>query len=298
MTNLNTLVTGIKLKHPIMNASGVLSFSEEGLQKLTQLNVSAIVTKTLTLEPRKGYQPPIIIPVGNGIINAVGLSNPGIKLLPKIIKLVKDKNLPLIASIGGRNVDEYLEIAIKAEEAGVNAIELNLSCPNVSGYGLHSDIDINSVVKNVKGSVKIPVWVKLGFTPKIIEEAGKALGSGADALVLINTLPATIIDIYAMKPVLTNKIGGLSGPPIHPIMLYSVYIVYREYMCEIIGVGGIVDWVSAIDTILAGAKALQIATGFYLKGYNIVNEILRGITKYMEEQGIKHIGELVGRAHQ
>ncbi len=297
MTCLKTRVTGIELRHPIMNASGVLALSEEALEKLIESNVSAIVTKTLTLKPREGYPPPIIVPIGNGLVNAVGLANPGIDALPFIVDTVKKETLPVIASIGGKNIDEYLALAVKAEEAGVDAIELNLSCPNVLGYGLHSNIDTGDIVKNVKGSVKIPVWAKLGFSKDIVEEAGKALSNGADALVLINTLPATVIDVYAMKPVLSNKVGGLSGPPIHPIMLYTVYTVYREYKCEIIGVGGVTDWASTIDTILAGARAVQIATAFYLKGYGVVNEILNGIKKYMEEQGIKHLEELIGKAH-
>jgi len=149
----------------------------------------------------------------------------------------------------------------------------------------------------VKSTVKIPVWAKLGYTREIVSEAGRVLAAGANALVLINTIPAVVIDVYARKPVLTNITGGLSGPPIHPVTLYAVYSVYREYRCEIIGVGGVVDWVSALDTILAGARAVQIATGFYLKGYGVVREILTGIVKYMEESGVKSIEELVGAAH-
>ncbi|MET1160349.1 MAG: dihydroorotate dehydrogenase PyrD [Thermoprotei archaeon] len=298
MADLSVEVSGIKLKHPVMNASGVLASSTEGVARLAKAGVSAIVTKTLTREPLRGYKPPIVIPIGcSGLLNAVGLENPGIEYLPELVKTASNYGVPIIASIAGRSVEEYTYLAGKAEEYGVNAIEVNLSCPNVKGYGLHAEIPLREVVESVKSTVSIPVWAKLGYSPDIVRAAGKVLDGGADVLVLINTLPGMVIDVYTMKPVLSNKTGGLSGQPIHPVMVYTVYSVYREYGCEIIGVGGITDWVSAIETILAGARAIQIATAFYLKGFGIVREIISGINQYMEEIGVKKLSELIGKAH-
>jgi len=294
---LEVEVTGLKLKHPVMNASGVLATSVEGVRKLVEAGVSAVVTKTTTLQPREGYQPPIVIPLGCGLVNAVGLQNPGPRGLCEVIGEAKRAGVPAVASIGGSSVEEYAELAALAEECGADAVELNLSCPNVPGFGAKAGVSQERVVESVKSTVKIPVWAKLSYTREIVSEAGRVLAAGADALVLINTIPALVIDVYARKPVLTNITGGLSGPPIHPVMLYTVYSIYREHRCEIIGVGGVVDWASALDTILAGARAIQIATGFYLKGYSVVSEVLTGIVKYMEEIGAKSIEELVGAAH-
>jgi len=297
MVVLEITVTGLKLRHPLMNASGILASSGEGALKLIEAGVSAVVTKTITLEPREGYNPPVVIPVGFGLVNAIGLSNPGLSGLREIIDVVKKHSLPVVVSISGRDVDEFVKLASSAEDYGADAIELNLSCPNVRDYGLYISTYMKAIIRDVKGSVNIPVWAKLGFSPRIVEEAGMALESGADALVLINTIPAVVIDVYVKKPVLSNVFGGLSGPPIHPIMLYAVYSVYREYRCEIIGVGGVVDWISAVDTILAGARALQIGTGFYLKGFKVVENILSGIVKYMEDTGVSRLEDLVGAAH-
>ncbi len=297
MVKLSIRLTNIDLKHPIMNASGVMGNSVESIVKLIKSNVSAVVTKTLTLERREGYSTPVLIPLEYGLLNAIGLANPGIDSLYEFVKIVKKHNLPVIASISGRNINEYVESTIKALDAGVDGLELNMSCPHTLDYRVDSIETIREITSSVKSICSKPIWVKLSYSRELIRETGVALESGADAVVLINTIPGMVIDIYVSKPVLSNKYGGLSGPAIHPIAIYCIYSIYREYGCEIIGAGGIVDWKTAIETIQAGARALQLATAFYMKGYGVVNEILKGIEKYMVENNINSIDELIGLAH-
>lgn len=298
---LEVVASGIRLKHPVMNASGLLGSNTEGILRLVESGVSAVVTKTLTLEPREGYLPPITVPLGECMLNAVGLANPGISVVDELVKAIHNYGLPAIVSIGGRNIDEFIALAVKAEETGADALELNMSCPHTPGYGVDASKTIEAIkniVSGVKSVVDIPVWVKLGYSRFLLREAGTALAAGADALVLINTIPGMVIDVYIGKPVLTNRFGGLSGVCIHPITVYSVYMVYREYRCEIIGAGGVQDWRTAVELIEAGAKALQVATAFYTKGYSIVYEIVSGLTRFLEEIDVKNITELVGLAHR
>ena len=298
---LEVVVSGIRLRHPVMNASGLLGSNTEGILRLVESGVSAVVTKTLTLEPREGYLPPITIPLGECMLNAVGFANPGIDAVGELVRAIHDCGLPAIVSIGGRNADEFIALAVKAEEAGADALELNMSCPHTPGYGV--DVSktieaIKNIVSGVKSVTNIPVWVKLGYSRLLLRKAGTALSAGADALVLINTVPGMVIDVYSGKPILTNRFGGLSGKCIHPVAVYSIYMVYKEYRCEIVGVGGVQDWKTAIELIEAGAKALQVATAFYTKGYGIVYEILSGLTSFLEEINVKNITELVGLAHR
>uniref|UniRef100_A0A7J3Y0E3 Dihydroorotate dehydrogenase n=1 Tax=Thermogladius calderae TaxID=1200300 RepID=A0A7J3Y0E3_9CREN len=278
-----------------MNASGVLAVDEQGALRLVEAGVSAVVTKSLTLTPREGYAPPIVVPLEYGLLNAVGLANPGVGYLARITRAVKEWSIPVVASIAGGSPGEFARLAEEALEAGVDAVELNLSCPNVRDLGVFNKA-VHESVKAVKSISGKPVWAKLSYSLSIEETAGRALDAGADAVVLINTLPAMKIDIYARKPILTNKSGGLSGPAIHPLAVYAVYKVYREYSCDIVGVGGVVDWESAVELIMAGAKGVQIATGFYMKGPGIVGEVVEGLRKFMEAEGYKSIDEIVGLA--
>ena len=299
MDGLEVVVTGIKLSHPIMNASGVLASTPEGVARLIDAGVSAVVTKTLTKEPREGYKTPITIPLPIGLLNAVGLANPGIEAVGKLVETGHSLGKPVIVSIGGRDPEEFLYLAEKALEAGADALELNLSCPHTPGYGVDAAKTIKTIKEVVKNTASIsnkPVWAKLGYSRLLVKEAGAALEAGASALVLINTIPGMKIDVYALKPILSHGYGGLSGPAIHPIAVYSIYTVYREYKPEIIGAGGAVDWESAIELLAAGAKAVQIATAFHLKGYNIIKEIINGIKQYLKQTKRKNITEIIGSA--
>ncbi len=294
-------ISGKTLRNPLMNASGILGDSPDSIRLLSTLGFGCIVTKTLTWEPREGYRPPIIIPLNHGLLNAVGLANPGIKAGRELVAAAKENNMPIAISIGGSNTDDFVRLVEAASEFRPDFIELNLSCPHTPGYGVDAakTIDtIRDIVKNVASITSIPIWAKLSFSRSLVNEADAALSNGASAIVLINTIPAMLIDPYVMKPVLTHKWGGLSGPAIHPVAVYAVYKVYEELEAEIIGVGGVESWRDAIEFILAGARGIQIGSALIRRGHGIVREIIRGIQEYIVEIGVNKLEDLVGYAHR
>jgi len=296
---LETSIAGLRLEHPVMNASGILGAEPEHMDILARHGFSALVSKTITLNPREGYAPPVIVELrNNGLLNAIGLANPGASVIPLIAERARRLGKPLILSIGGSSVEEFVKLAELASEAGVDAIELNLSCPHARGYGLELGSDpsmVYRIVREVAGISKAPVIAKLGLSDRVVESAGKALEAGAGALTLINTIRAMAIDVYSMKPILSNKYGGLSGPPIHPVAVRVVYEVYREYRADIIGSGGVSSWIDAAELILAGARAIQVGTAIlYID--RVVYEVINGLTKWITDIGYARLTELVGRA--
>jgi len=299
---LSVSIVGIRLDHPIMNASGILGARREHIRRLASYGLAAIVTKTITSTPREGFEPPIVIelPTG-GYLNAVGLANPGKDAIPELVEEAKNLGKPIIVSIGGINENEFLEVASIAEEAGADALELNLSCPHTKGYGIEIGADpsnVYAVVKTVTSSIRIPVIVKLGLSDNVIKSCEKALEAGAKALTLINTIKAMYIDVYSTKPVLTNIYGGLSGPPIHPIAVRIVYDVFRELQPEIIGCGGVHTWRDAAEFILAGAKAIQVGSALNFNAYNVIKSIIEGLEKWLEMLNFKRLDDVVGLSHR
>ncbi len=285
-----------------MNASGILGATPEHIAKLASYGLAAVVTKTFTEKPREGYAPPIIIKLRNcGYINAVGLANPGIELLPQVVRKGKELGLVTIVSVGGSSLEEFVKVSTVALDSGADMLELNLSCPHTRGYGLDIGSDptnVYEVVKAVSSLSSTPVIAKLGVSDNYVKSSGKALEGGAKALTLINTVKAMIIDVYSAKPILSNVFGGMSGPPIHPIAVKVVYDVYKEYEPEIVGVGGIVDWISAAELILAGAEALQLGSALSTKPRELVDSVLEGLKEWVSELGYTRIKDLVGLAHK
>jgi dihydroorotate dehydrogenase (NAD+) catalytic subunit len=298
---LEVVVGGLRLEHPVLNASGVLGFEPEHVAILARAGFSGIVTKTFTRDRREGHPPPIIVELDNGgLINAVGLSNPGIGGICPVVKAAKALGKPVVVSVGGGSSEELVELVARAEECGTDAIELNLSCPNVRYGGIEIGSNpslVYSFVRDVTSTTKLPVFAKLGLCDKAVEVASKVIEAGASGLTLINTIKAMVIDVYAAKPILSNRYGGLSGPPIKPIALRVVYEVYEELSVDIIGCGGISTWRDAAEFILAGAKALQVGTAF-IKNKAVVNEILSGLKKWIELIGASRVLDLVGLAHR
>ncbi|MEM4868846.1 MAG: dihydroorotate dehydrogenase PyrD [Desulfurococcaceae archaeon] len=298
---LRIRLVGIDLEHPVMNASGILGSEPEHVEILASAGFSAVVTKTFTLKPSTGYPMPIMVELENGeFLNAVGLANPGIDSVHLVVEKAHRLGKPVVVSIGAKSEEEFAELAIKAENAGADAIELNLSCPHVRGHGLEIGSNpelVYRVVKEVSSTTRVPILAKLGLCDRVVESAGKALEAGARGLTLINTIRAIAIDVYSFKPVLSNKYGGLSGPPIKPIAVRVVYDVYREYQAEIIGCGGITNWKDAAEFIVAGAKAVQIGSAF-LRNRNIVREVLQGLEEWLKAVGYSRIEDLVGAAQK
>ena len=295
-------LAGLKLANPTMLASGILGISAETLGNIVKSGAGAIVTKSVGLKPRKGYANPTVVQTSCGLINAMGLPNPGINELIKEIREAKNFNVPLIVSVYGFSAEEYAKVAKKAVDAGADAVELNVSCPHVKETG--SEIGQNpeilaKVVKKVKKSVEKPVLVKLSPNvtdiAKIAEVAAKA---GADALTAINTVKAMAINSETAMPILSNKIGGLSGPAIKPIAIRCVYEIYERVKVPIIGCGGITNWRDAIEFILAGATAIQIGTAIAQEGPNVFKTVTGGINAYLKRKGFKSVKEIVGLSHR
>ena len=296
------IVGRVRVEPPVMNASGVVASSAAGAIKVEKAGAGAVVTKTFTLRPRRGNKAPMVVPYLGGLINSVGLANPGIGGIREYVEEYRrlGGTLPIVVSVGGETPEEFGKLAAEAAEAGANAVELNMSCPNVSWTA--SWEDIASVVKESVEAAKtagIPVWVKLGYGKGLMREVKAAVEVGADAVVLINTIPAMLIDVWAMRPVLGGVTGGLSGAPIRPIAVKAVWDAYREFggSVDIVGVGGVDGWEAAAEFVLAGAKAVQVGTALSLSGLDIIKEVVEGLISYSRKVG-KPLEELVGAAHQ
>jgi dihydroorotate dehydrogenase (NAD+) catalytic subunit len=296
-------LAGLKLDNPTMLASGILGYSAETFESITKGGAAAIVTKSIGLEPRVGYANPTIVQADYGLINAMGLPNPGIDEYVEEIREAKSiLNVPLIVSVYGYSAEEYATVAKRAANAGADAIELNVSCPHVKETG--SEIGQNpkilaEVVKKAKTSCDKPVFVKLSPNVTSIKEiAETATKAGADALTAINTVKAMAIDAETTMPILSNRVGGLSGPAIKPIALRCVYEIYEQVKVPIIGCGGIANWQDAVEFILAGATAIQIGAAIATKGTNVFKAITRGMNAYLKKRGFKSVEEIVGLSHR
>lgn len=286
-----------------MLCSGVLGLSGLSLKRVWDAGAGAVVSKSLGLQSRMGYPNPTIVEVGCGILNAMGLPNPGINEFIHEITLARSHGVKsIIGSIYGGSPKEFSDAAKLIAASGVNAVELNLSCPNVEAVGMEIGQDpnlVSAVVTAVKRSIHLPVFAKL--TPNIsnIQEIAKAAeDAGVDGVVAINTVRAMAIDIDTGRPILSNKIGGLSGPAIKPIAIRCVYEIAKTVKVPVIGCGGIMNWKDVIEFLLAGASAVQIGTAIAYKELTIFDEILKGVKQYLVKHGYHRIGEIIGLSHK
>ena len=293
-------LSGLKLKSPIILASGILGVSFSSMKKVINAGAGAVTTKSIGPVPRKGYKNPSIIEIYPGtFMNSVGLGNPGIDDFVSEIKEIKNLNIPLIVSVFGDNNEVYLNVALKAEKAGADAIEINVSCPHaeVSSIGIDKDLTF-SLVKLLKEKLTVPLLVKLNpNVTNIGEIALAAEKGGADGVVAINTLAAMKIDVNTKYPILSHGSGGLSGKAIQTIAVKKIYDLYKVLKIPIIGCGGIDSWQDVVEFFLAGASAVQIGTALH-KGVEIITEINEGIIHYLNENEYKSINDIKGLAHQ
>ncbi len=302
MTILEIELCGIKMKNPTMLAAGILGSTAASLNWAARSGAGAVVTKSFGLNPNKGYANPTTVEVTGGVINAIGLSNPGVENFKFELEKL-DKSVPAIASIYGANPEEFSQIATRVEGLA-DALELNVSCPHaMGGCGAAIGQDPNlteEIVRSVKKSAKIPVFVKL--TPNvtdIVEIANHAEDAGADALTMINSLgPGMRIDIDTGTPILKNRFGGLSGPAVKPVAIRCVYDVFDSVDIPIIGVGGIRDYRDVLEFLYAGASCIQIGTSIMYEGMDIFEKILNGLERFMDEKGYGSVDEIVGIAHR
>lgn len=299
---LNIELCGVKLRNPIMLAAGIMGSSASSLNWIYDSGAGAVVTKSFSKEPNKGYANPTSVGVTGGIINAIGLSSPGVEVIKKELPLIK-KEAPKIASIYGASPDEFIYTAGEIESL-VDIIELNVSCPHAMGgcgAAIGQDPDLTfKIVDAVKNSVDIPVIAKL--TPNVTSITDIALSAeraGCDALTLINSLgPGMKIDSETARPILKNKVGGMSGPAIKPIAIRCVYEVSQVVDIPIIGVGGITNYLDVVEFLYAGASAVQIGTALMDNGPQIFAEICSDLEEFMKSHDFKSINEMVGLTHR
>lgn len=295
-SSLKTEIASLKLENPHILASGILDENGYTMKRILEDGAAAVVTKSIGMDERTGYLAPVIAEAPSGLINAIGLANPGIESFGEEIAIAKTANRPVIGSIFASTVEEFVDLAIRMHKYKADAIELNLSCPHVKGFGseVGSDPDlVEQIVNELKLKLPVPIFAKL--TPNVtnILDIAKA-AHRADALVLINTVRAIRIDIHARMPVLSNIYGGLSGPAIKPIGLRAVYDVYRETGFNIIGVGGIETYEDVVEYIMAGARAVQIGTAMMRKGRKIFGELNSNLQQFMESEGFSSIDDMIG----
>jgi dihydroorotate dehydrogenase (NAD+) catalytic subunit len=295
-------VCGIRIKNPLILASGVLGSTGATLKRVAKYGAGAVVTKSLGVEAREGHKNPSIVELEKkrGLLNAVGLANPGYKEFKEDMVTAREGGVPVIGSVYGFSYQEYAEAASALEGFGVDAVELNFSCPNVEKTGVEfgQDPDMSyEAVRAVKEKLAIPVIPKLSpDVGDIVEIAKSCEEAGADAITAINTLKAMKIDIRVATPVLGNKVGGLSGPCLKPVAVRCVYEIAREVGIPVIGCGGVTTGEDAVEFLMAGARAVQIGTGVYYRGISVFRKAAREIEEFMRSEGYGSVEELIGAA--
>jgi dihydroorotate dehydrogenase (NAD+) catalytic subunit len=298
--SLSIDIAGMRLRNPTILASGVLGLSGVMMRRVAESGAGAIVTKSIGLKPRKGYPNPTFVRVVSGYVNAMGLPNPGIKEFLKELLIASEGGVPIIVSVFGSSIDEMVSVIERVERVA-DALELNLSCPHVQKTGLEMGSDpelVTDVVSQARLATRKPMFVKL--SPLVSDIAGLARAcekAGADGITAVNTAKAMVIDVEAKMPVLSNKVGGLSGPALKPIALRCVYEVYEAVKIPVIGCGGVTTWRDAVEFLMAGARGVQIGTGIVYKGLKIFKEVIEGIQSYMIKNKVEDVEELVGIAH-
>jgi dihydroorotate dehydrogenase (NAD+) catalytic subunit len=307
--SLNVSLCGIDLPNPLVLASGILGTDADLLARVAAAGAGAVTAKSCSLEPRTGHPNPTVLAWGPGLINAVGLANPGIET--EVVELRRTKALlephgaALIASVFGDTVESYARVAARVMDAAPDLVEVNISCPNVHdefGIPFAADaIAAAEVTAAVKQAVagRAPVLVKLSPNVTDIAAIARAVeAAGADGICAINTLTGMIIDVHARRPVLANRTGGLSGPAIRPLAVRCVYDIYRAVSIPILGTGGVASGRDAVEMIMAGATAVGLGSSVYGDGPRVFGRVNQEMETLMAELGYTSVAELRGVAHQ
>ena len=302
MVEITTKISSLNLKNPTILASGIMDEDYGSMKRILKSGAGAVVTKSIGIKEKKGYKNPTIIELEHGILNAMGLPNPGIENFKEELSNLKKSNQPIIGSIYGKDSKEFTLLAKRMQKYGADAIELNMSCPHAKGYGLEIGSDpktVKKIVSDTKKSVEIPVLVKLSPNLMNIVEIAKAAEKGrADAIVAINTVKAMKIDLEIKKPVLSNKIGGYSGPAIKPIGVRCVYEISQNTEIPIIGCGGINSGKDAIEYFMAGASAVEIGSAVYYRDVDVFKKVCSEIKEWMKKNNYKKLEQIIGVAHK
>ena len=306
MNPLAVQIAGIALESPLVLASGVLGTTAASLRRVAQAGAGAVTTKSCSLAARAGHPAPCVLPWPGGLLNAVGLSNPGVEAeLEELAEYRRTCAAPLFVSIFAGSADEFGQLARRVAAAKPDLIEVNVSCPNVeSEYGVPFAADpeacgrVTRAVKENAGGV--PVSIKLSAQcASLARMAGTCQQNGADALTAINTVgPGMWIDIGTGRPALSNTVGGVSGPAILPIAVRAVHEIRKAVDLPIIGTGGVSCAEDALQLIMAGADAVGVGSGVYAGGVDLFGEINRGLAAFLKERGFVSLAQVKGLAHR
>ena len=308
--DLKIRALGLEFANPVLVASGTFGYGDEYWDVMPFSELGAIVTKTITRQVRKGNPAPRIVETDSGMLNSIGLANVGLEVflaekLPWIAEHAGDARV--IVNVAGFSVEEFIEVAGAVGAApGVDALEVNLGCPNVKAGYIHFGADcesVRTVIGGIRKVTSLPIIAKL--TPNVTDIAAlaeAAVEAGAEALSLINTLPGMKIDVKRRKPVLALGFGGLSGPAVRPVGVACVYKVYQQMLrmdhpVPIIGIGGIMNAEHALEYIMAGASMVQVGTASFVQP-NSARQVIKGLGEWCDEQGIGSVAELIGAAHK
>jgi len=297
--DLSVQLGPLRLKNPVMVASGTFGYGEEYAGFADPEKLGAIVVKGISLHPRAGNPPPRLVETPAGLINAIGLENVGLQnFISRKLPYLRDKKVPVIVNIFGNVLEEYADLASRLDEVpGIAALEINISCPNVKQGGMVFGTEpamAASVVKAVRDSTTLPLITKLTPNVSRIGEIAKAVEeAGTDIISCINTVAAMAVDIFSRRPKLANIVGGLSGPAIKPIALRCTYEVVQQVKCPVIGIGGIMDALDAMEFFLVGAKAVQVGTANFVRPTATL-DIIGGIERFLQVEGLSRLEDYIG----
>lgn len=295
---LEVKLGNLTLRNPIMSASGCFGFGREYAKLYDLSQLGAIVVKATTLEERLGNQTPRIAETPSGMLNSIGLQNPGVDyVINNEIPWLSQFNTPIIINVAGSMTEDYVEVVERISKEEIGIVELNISCPNVKSGGIAFGTDPKTaydLTKAVKEVCRVPLYVKLSPNVTDIVAMAKAVeDAGADGISMINTLIGMRFDLKTKRPVLANKIGGLSGPAIKPVALRMIYQVYQHVSIPIIGIGGITSAEDVAEFFLAGASAIQVGTANFVDPY-IMPKIIDDLETVLDKMGVENISELTG----
>lgn len=296
--SLSVTIAGVTLKNPVITASGCFGFGREYEALYPMSRLGGVSLKGLTLEPRLGNPPPRVAETPAGMLNSVGLQNPGVDyFLEKELPEIVNQDTVLIANMAGSDIESYCGLAEKLSDSAVDMMELNISCPNVKEGGMAFGTSCESaaeVVREVRKRCNKPLIVKLSPNVTDIASIAEAVeAEGADAVSLINTILGMRIDIRSRTPILRQNVGGLSGPAVFPVALRMVWQVANRVKIPVIGMGGIARWQDAVEMMLAGASAIQMGAAIFRNPMAPI-EVIEGLESWMESEGVKDISEIVG----
>jgi len=302
VADLAVRCAGLNLRNPFLLASGIWGESGESLAGAWRAGAGGVITKSIGSVARPGYPNPTVETYERwGLLNAMGLPNPGIDEYPREIEVVRKAGATVIGSVFGGDAEEFARLAVRMAATGVAALELNLSCPHAEGFGTEvggTPADVERIVRAVTKEVPIPVIAKI--TPNTNDAAGLARAAergGAAAVSAINTLRAIAIDVHLRRPVLSHGVGGLSGPAIKPVGLACVWQIFEKVKIPVIGVGGIASAQDALEYVMAGARALEVGTQVTFEGIGVFGRLVHDLSGLLDELGFSRLEDAVGVAH-